>query len=180
MKKLSFNIALGGIISALCVILMFFVAVIPAFLYVFPILCGLLISVVYFECGLKSSIVSYVSVALLSLIISPDKESALLFTSFFGYFPIAKIYIDRLKNRFLRILIKFLMFNVSIVLSYYVLIPIFGVVKTSDFGTDFEKYGILILLLIGNFVMAVYDVAVKVVTLKYMYVWRRLFFKGSR
>lgn len=180
MKKISFNIALGGIISALCVLLMFFVAVFPAFLYVLPILCGLLLSIVYFECGLKTSLISYASVALLSLIISPDKESALLFTSFFGYYPIAKIYIDRINHRVIRMLIKFVLFNVSVIASYFVLIAVFGIVDISDFGSDLEKYGLIILLILGNIVMAVYDVATKKVTAKYLLEWRKKFFKNSR
>ncbi len=180
MKKLSFNVSLGGIVSALCIIMMFCVGIFPVFVYLFPMICGLLISIVNFECGVKTSIASYVSVALLSLMISPDKESALLFTTFFGCYPIIKIYIDRLSSKLIKILIKLAVFNASVISSYYILISIFGVVDMSEMGGDFGKYGVIVLLLIGNFTFGFYDIAVKRLSYKYLISWRKHLFKGSK
>lgn len=180
MKKLSFNISLGGIISALCIILMFCVGIFPFFVYSFPMICGLLISIVYFECGVKTSVACYVSVALLSLIISPDKESALLFTTLFGYYPIAKMYIDKLKSKLIKIIIKLAIFNASVIAAYYILTSIFGVVDMSEMGGDFGKYGIIILLVLGNITFVFYDFATKLLSYKYLTSWRKHLFGGSK
>ena len=102
MKKLSFNIALSGILSAICLLMMFLVAVFPFFLYVFPMICGLIIYMIYYECGLKSAVASYFCISILSLLISPDKESALLFMTFFGYYAFAKVYIERMMSKLLK------------------------------------------------------------------------------
>lgn len=180
MKRLSFNISLGGIVSALCIILMFCVGIFPFFVYCFPMICGLLISVVYFECGVKTSIVSFISVSLLSLIISPDKESALLFTVFFGYYPILKIYLDRQKSKFIRIIIKFIIFNAAVIAAYYILISIFGVVDMSEMGGDIGKYGTVMLLILGNFTFACYDRATKLLCYRYLTNWRKHLFGGRK
>ncbi len=179
MKKLSFNIALGGIISALCILMMFLVGILPFFVYAFPMFCSLLICVVFYECGLKTALITYFSVSALSLMLSPDKESAIIFALFFGYYPIAKIYLDKLKPKLTRIILKLIVFNMSIILSYYLLIGIFGVVDMTEIRGDFGKYGTFALLLIGNFTFVIYDFAVKRLSDKYLLSWRKHLFKGS-
>lgn len=180
MKKLSFNIALGGIISALCILLMFLVGVLPFFVYAFPMLCSLLVCIVYYECGLKTSLVTYISVSVLSLILSPDKESVIIFAAFFGYYPIAKIYIDRLSSKLVRIILKLAIFNASVVAAYYALISIFGVVDMTEMSGDFGKYGAVVLLALGNFTLIVYDIAIKRLSNKYLSSWRKHLFKRGK
>lgn len=177
MNKLSFNIALGGIVSALCILLMFLVGVLPFFVYVFPMLCSFMLGVVHYECGLKISLVAYASISILSLILSPDKESSIIFTAFFGYYPMAKIYLDRINLKLWRRLIKFSIFNFSVIASYYILIFLFGVVDMSEINGDFGEFGVALLLLIANLSFAAYDYAIKVLTDRYISSWRRLIFK---
>ncbi len=177
MSKLSFNIALGGIVSALCILLMFLVGVFPFFVYVFPMLCSFLLGVVNYECGLKISLVAYISISILSLILSPDKESSIIFTAFFGYYPMAKIYLDRIGIKIWRRLIKFSIFNFSVIASYYILIFIFGVVDLTEINGDFGDWSVGILLLIANVSFIAYDFAIKVLTDRYVLSWRRTIFK---
>lgn len=173
MKKLSFQIALGGIISALCIILMFSVGLFPVLVYAFPMISSLLIFALAYECGNKTAIASYVSVSLLSLILSPDKESALLFLSFFGYYPILSTYIDRLKSKLLQWLIRFAIFNASIILSYFVLIKIFVAVPLDDFG----GLTVPIFLLIGNVLLVLYDKMIRSMAVLYIKKLRKKIFK---
>ncbi|MBQ8623472.1 MAG: hypothetical protein IJ424_03725 [Oscillospiraceae bacterium] len=180
MRKLSFNIALGGIISALCILMMFLVSVLPFFVYVFPMLCSFLICIVYYESGLKISLITYLSVAILSLILSPDKESALIFTAFFGYYPMAKIFLDKMRYSILRRVIKFALFNASVIASYYALINIFGVVDMAEIGEGFGKYSVLILLVVANISFIAYDFAIGVLSVRYLAGWRKLLFKGIK
>ena len=56
MKKSSFNIAFGGMISAVCVVLEFSVGILPLFLYIFPMICALLMNVLLEECGVKTAL----------------------------------------------------------------------------------------------------------------------------
>lgn len=173
MKKLSFQIAFGGIVTALCIILMFSVGLFPVLVYVFPMLSSILISMLSYECGTKTAVVSYASVSLLSLILSPDKESALLFLSFFGYYPILSKYIDRLKSAVLRWLSRLLIFNAAMIASYFVLSRIFTAVTLDDFG----KWTAPILLALGNLTVIVYDLALRNVSNLYVKKLRKVIFK---
>ena len=173
MKKVSFQIALGGIISALCIILMFSVGLFPVLVYVFPMISSLLIFALAYECGNKTAIVSYVSVSLLSLILSPDKESALLFLSFFGYYPILSTYINKLRSALLKWIIRFAVFNTSICISYLILTKVFVAVPLDEFG----KWTVPILLIFGNITLVFFEFALRNVSRLYISKLRKKIFK---
>lgn len=173
MKKLSFQIALGGIISALCVVMMFSVGLFPVLVYVFPMLSSLLIFILQYECGTKTALTSYVSVALLSVILSPDKESALIFTAYFGYYPIMNTYIERLKSSVLRWVIRLAVFNTAMIVSYLILTKLFVAVTLDDFG----RWTAPILLASGNVLAILYDYALRNISQLYVKKLRKSFFK---
>ena len=173
MKRLSFQIAFGGIISALCIILMFSVGLFPVLVYVFPMISSLLIFILEYECGTKTALASYASVSLLSLILSPDKESSLLFLAFFGYYPILSKYIDRLKSRLLQWAIRFAVFNVSMVTSYFILMKILVAVDSEEFG----KISMLLLLAAGNVILILYDMSIRNMSRLYVSKIRKKIFR---
>lgn len=180
MKKTSFDIALSGILCAACIIMIFLVGVFPALLYVFPMICGLIMYIIYYECGTKIAIAAFASVSLLSLLISPDKESVVLFISFFGYYPILKVYIDLLPGKIAKYAIKLAIFNVSIVVSYWLLMKVFGLVDITDFVGEGSHAFIWGFLGIANFVFILYDVALLRVAALYRKKLRKLVFKRKR
>lgn len=180
MKKISYNMALSGILSALCLLMMFLVGIFPFFLYVFPMICGLIVYMIYYECGLNISVASYFCISILSLLISPDKESALLFVTFFGYYPILKIYLERLRARFIKLMVKFAVFNISVIGTYFILINVFGVVSMEDFVGDSANNMIWAFLAMGNVVFFVYDLALRRVMAAYILKIRKLIFKRTR
>lgn len=180
MKKTSFDLALSGILCASCVIMMFLVGVFPALLYVFPMICGLIMYVVYYECGTKIALAAFVSVSLMSLLLSPDKESAVLFVAFFGYYPILKVHIDPLKSKTLKLLIKLISFNFSIVASYWLLMNVFSLVDVTDFVGEHSQTLIWAFLAVANVVFLMYDYALLRVALLYRVKLRKLVFKRKR
>ena len=173
MKKLSFKTALGGMITALCLILMFSVGIFPVLVYAFPMLSSLLIYVLSYECGNSTALASYISVSLLSLILSPDKESALIFLAFFGYYPIINGYIERLKSKLVQWVIRFAIFNAAMVVSYFVLIKLFTAVSLNEFG----EFTVPILLGMGNLILICYDIALHNVSRVYVRKLRYIIFK---
>lgn len=177
MKKTSFDIALSGILCAACIIMMFLVGVFPALLYVFPMICGLIMHIIYYECGTKTALAAFISVSLLSLLISPDKESAVLFIAFFGYYPILKVYIDLLRSKAIKYVIKLAIFNVSVVLSYWLLMTVFGLVDITDFVGDGSHAFIWAFLGVANVVFILYDFALLRVAVLYRRKLRKLVFK---
>lgn len=153
MKKTG-KIAVGGIISALSVTIMFLTAVLPFLTYVFPICAGILMIVINEELGRFWGLSVYFSVSVLSIIILADKEAALMYIAFFGYYPIIKEKIERL-NKALAYIIKLLIFNTSVTFSYYLMIKLFGL-SAEEFN-EFGKYTIPILLLLANILFFLTD-----------------------
>ena len=69
-------VALGGVMAALATVIMALGTMIPAATYVCPMLCMLILAVVYRTCGSSIAWAWYGAVAILSLLMAPDKEAA--------------------------------------------------------------------------------------------------------
>ena len=141
MARKSTQVAIGGVAAALCLLLMFCTGLVPFATYALP------------------AMVVYAAVALLSLGIVPDREAAMLFIFFFGYYPVITGLIQRLPTMVLQLVIKFVLFNVAMILSYLIIIYVLGIPDILESFGDFGKYSALVLLGMGNVVFAVYDFA---------------------
>ena len=158
--------ALGGIISALAVIVMLVTYLSPLLVYTAPPFAGLLLILIVNELGNKWAIGTYVSISLLSVFFIADKESAVFFTMFFGYYPILKLWLDaHLKIRPLRIILKLMIFNLSIAAAVAICIFVFHIPYDDFTDTGFFMVGIFWVMLNG--LLAVYDFLVS--TLQRLY-----------
>ena len=140
------NVALGGVMAALAMVIMSMGTLIPVATYVCPMLCAVLLQMVLKTCGQRIAWAWYGAVAILSLLLAPDKEAAAVF-AFLGYYPIVKPKLDRLKGKRLW---KTLLFNVSTLVMYWLLMHIFGL---DQIALDFEEMGAVmtvIMLILGN------------------------------
>ena len=145
MRK-SNQMALGGMIAALAVVIMAMGGLIPVATYVCPMLCALLLAYVCRFCGNRVGWAWYGAVMILSLLLCPDKEAAAVFAAF-GYYPIIKPKIDKSALRWLW---KAILFNTVSILLYLLLIYVFGMIYIL---TEFQELGIaglVITLLLGN------------------------------
>ena len=140
------KIALGGMMAALAVVIMCLGGLIPIATYVCPMLCCLTAFFVLGFCGKRIGWAWYIAVAILALLMSPDKEAAVIFL-FLGYYPLIKLTVERRK---LSVVVKFLFFNVSILAAYWVLIQILGLDQIAQENAQFGIWGIVLLLVLGN------------------------------
>ena len=76
--------ALGGIFAALALVLMSMGTLIPVATYACPVLCAMLLQTVLKFCGPKIAWAWYGAVAILSVLMAPDKEAAAVFLAI-GY-----------------------------------------------------------------------------------------------
>lgn len=147
--------ALGGVMAALAVIIMGLGGLIPVATYVCPVLCMLLLSVVLQVCGYTVAWGWYGAVAILSLLMGPDKEAAAVFL-FLGYYPILKPKLDKKKGKWLW---KGLLFNASILTMYWLMIHLLGITQVVE---EFRELGIamlILMLLMGNLLFFLVDKA---------------------
>ena len=115
MHKKSQQVALGGVATGICIVLMFLTGMIPFSYYALPAMAGLVLIAVKEENGLKTALIVFAAVSLLSLFVVPVKEAALLFVAFFGYYPIVRDSLTRIKPSFLSVILKFIIFNIAVV-----------------------------------------------------------------
>lgn len=152
MKK-SIGIAFSGVICALSVVLLFLGSVVWIFAYVMPIVTGLLMIILTESLSKKTALAVYCSTGILSMFLLPDKESALLYILFFGYYPILKPSIEKIKQKFLCVIAKLVVFNAGVVLSQVLCVYVFGMPVEEFLG----KVGIVLMLLAANIIFFFYD-----------------------
>lgn len=140
------EMAFGGVMAALAMVIMCLGGLIPLATFVCPMLCMLILQLVYRMCGRRIGWAWYGAVAILSALFGPDKEAAAFFV-FLGCYPLLKPKMDKLPLRWLW---KGVFFNVVILVMYCLLIFLFGM---SALATEFREMGMVLLivtLLLGN------------------------------
>lgn len=151
MKKAGY-ITFGAVLGALAVVVML-VSYFPYLTYAIPALASLFIMVAVIEMGTKWALFSYVTAAVLTLLLA-EHEAALLFVCFFGYYPIIKLPIERIKNIILRYILKLAVFNTAVVLVYSIAMKLMGI--DDGFG-GYTQYMIYAVWALANGVFVLYD-----------------------
>ena len=147
------RIALGGMLAAVALVIMCLGGLIPVATYVCPILCCMIAYMVFAFCGKRIAWAWYVAVSILALLMGPDKEAAVIFL-FIGYFPLIKRVLER--SRFSYV-IKLLIFNASVLAAYALLIHLLGIAQIAEENAELGKYGVIILLALGNVTFLLLD-----------------------
>jgi hypothetical protein len=147
------SVAMGGVFAALATVIMCLGGLIPVATYICPMLCALLLAFIFQKCGKRIAWAWYVAVSILSLLLGPDKEAAVVFV-FLGYYPIIKPWIDKRK---LPILWKVFVFNLAVVTMYALMLWVF---RLDQVLRDFTGVGIIlmvVMLLMGNIALFMLD-----------------------
>ncbi len=155
------KIALGGLLTALACVVIIVANVFPAGMYTFPAVSGLIVFFIAMTAGRSYGWISFFVVSVLSFILCTNKETSLCFILFFGFYPMLKEVIEKLKFKPVQYILKLLVFNAAAVCIYFLLIFVFSVP-----ADDFEYFGINIpalFLIIINPVFLLYDYAITVV-----------------
>ena len=147
------KIALGGMLAAVAVVIMCLGGLIPVATYICPVLCCMTGYLVLLFCGKRIAWAWFCVVAILYLLMGPDKEAAVIFL-FLGYYPVIKRGIERLR---MACLAKLAFFNVSIVSAYFVLIRLLGMEQIAQENAEFGMIGLVILLVLGNITFLLLD-----------------------
>lgn len=140
------KIAFGGMMAALAAVIMSLGGLIPVATFVCPVLCMMILAFVVKMCGNRIGWAWYGAVALLSVLLGPDKEAAAVFV-FLGYYPILKPKLDAVK---FGLALKAVLFNVVILLMYTLLIHLFGM---RQIAAEYREMGTIltaVMLVLGN------------------------------
>ncbi len=152
------KVALGGMIAALCIVLMMLTGLLPMADFALPALAGVLLIILVVEISPKWAFLVYLAVAILSLLLAPSKDSAVFFTAFLGWYPIAKSKLEHIKSLVLEWVWKVLIFNASIGAGLAAVLYLF---RLSDYLEIFQDSAWMLILgwLFLNVVFVIYDIA---------------------
>lgn len=157
-------------LSALSFVVLLLTGLIPVGTYAFPCIAGALLAVVVIEVGYWGAIAVYGVVSVLSFLLVADKEAALYYTAFLGFYPVLKGLIERIRSRLLQYVLKLVVFNVCVIAAFYISIHILSVPAES-----FELFGVYlpqVFLLLGNLIFVIYDLCLTRIITEYVNKWR--------
>ena len=120
----SLQMALGGMLTAVSVVIMCLGSVIPINTYVCPVLCILVTRPVLDRCGRRIGWCYYLATAILSLLLAPDREAALVY-AFLGYYPMIRPVFEKLGP--VKGVAKLVFFTLAGAAAYGVLLLVMGV-----------------------------------------------------
>ncbi len=168
-------IAFCGILSALAVVVML-IAFIPYLMFVAPVIASCIVAFIYIEIGFNYAALSYATISVLSLLFSPDKEAAMVFVGVFGLYPIIKMLFEKhIRPTILQYIVKLLYLNIVMIISYLIIVFVFGI--PLEGMEDFGKFTVPILILLANFMFIMNDMALSAVLTLYNKKFKGKFFR---
>lgn len=173
--------AIGGMVTALSVVLLL-PTVLGVFTYALPAFAGMLVMFCVIELDKKWAFGIYAAVSLLGLLLVPNKEAVVYYIAFFGYYPIIKAILESKMPRVVEYILKFIIFNVAMVMSAVLLVNVFGMPLSQVLGTEGEtafwvKYAAPIMLAMGNVVFILFDFSLTNLVTVYLKIWQKRFKK---
>lgn len=159
------QVALGGVLAALAVVILLLGGMIPIGTYLAPMLAALPLVILLAELPKSLCLGWYCIVALLGVLLCPDKETAFVFV-FLGWYPLAKPALDRLP-KLPGLLCKLLIFNASTAALYALLILVF---RLDALVREAQETGMILLIaivLMGNLSFILFDLVLGRLTALY-------------
>ena len=150
------KLALCGAVAALTVVLMLFEGLVQVASVAMPAIAGCLLIPIVAHAGLSHAFLAYGAGGILSLLLAPDKEAALIYLLFFGYYPALFAVLGRIKNAVLRWGAKLLVFNGAAVGEVLLATYVLGI-PWEDIPFLPMPWGMTALLALANVVFVLYE-----------------------
>lgn len=157
MKSKTKTISVCALMCALAVVIMLLGGFIPVMTYCSPIIASLCLIPIMNSFGKRYTLLSYVVISLLSVLLSPDKESA-FFWIFFAWYPVVQPILNlKIRNKVACFLSKMLLFAVLTFLMYYITCSVLGIKEILE---SFSSSGVLntVFYILVVVVMLIYDI----------------------
>ncbi len=155
MKTSARTLALCGLFVALSVVILTLTVVLKTNTITLLALAGAMAGLAALEAGYIYGTMVYVAVSLLGFLVIPDKNAVLLYILFFGWYPVAKLLLEKCTRKWLTIILKILVFHLAFFLSY-------GIIKylVANFSVQLP---FVLFILASNVAFWVYDYALNII-----------------
>lgn len=115
------NIALGGILSSLTLILLYLTSILPTSRLFLLVVCSLFTAVIVIETDIKNGWLFYFVTSIAGFFLIPDKVIAVLYIFLFGIYGLLKAHVEKNnKAKFLEYIAKLGLYNILLFIMYYV------------------------------------------------------------
>lgn len=147
------SIALGGILGAGSIVLLYLACVIPSGRLGFAAAAGLFPMVGVLASGRFTGILCWAVSGLLGLLLLPDKGIAILYLLFLGLYPVVKSWIESLGKLPLEWGLKLVCFNLCLTVVWFL-----GSSLLLPNLPTWLSQNVLLVYLAGNVVFVIYDI----------------------
>ena len=129
------QVAIASLFTAISVIICMAASLFPAMSLAIVALCGIATMIVILKCGYKYATLTYIASAVLIWILTPNKECAVYYTMLFGYYPLIRLWFERVQKRAVVVFLKTLLVNLLYIVVYLILKSVLWI---SEFTNTFE------------------------------------------
>ncbi len=167
MKKVK-KIALSGILTALCVVILFIGSIIETLDMTVAAIASFVIMLAIIELGSYYPVLIYAAVSVLGLLLLPNKYGVLIYCLFYGFYPMIKTRLEaKIKPRPLLFFVKLIIFAASQTAAELLWLFIFAGSAVED---SFAIIAATVALALVTFV--IFDFALSYLTAVYKLKWR--------
>ena len=150
MKRKTRSITLSALFAALAVASLYFASVWPTGQLGLTAFSSLFVTAAIIEAGVIAGVNVFIICSVLGLLVLPDKGAPLLFALFFGYYPIIKSLVEKIKSIAIQWVLKIIVFNAALSIIFVFLREVL-----SDLGE--YAPGAIVIYLVGNVVFVLFD-----------------------
>ena len=157
MKQKTRELALCSMMAALGVVILCLGGIIPFALYACPILASAVLLPVREDCRKSYAWCCYGAIAILGILLGPDKEASALFI-FLGYYPLIKPRLENIHPSAVRWLCKLGVAAVAIGVMYALLLYVFCLTAIVEEFLNTAPWMLWLTVFLGLLLFVVYDI----------------------
>ena len=160
MSKSTKELSLCSVMAALSVVILCLGGIVPLALYACPILASAALLPVREECRPRYAWCCWAAVAILAVLLCPDKEAAALYV-FLGYYPLLQPRLERIRRPVMRWLAKLALASAAVGVMYALLIYVFCLSAVVEEFAATAPWLLCLTVALGLVVFAVYDLLLR-------------------
>lgn len=115
MKRIN-ETALCAVLAALGTVLLYAGSIPGKLDIAAAVLSSVCVAIACLETGYRKALLVYAAISVISLFLLPQKTAAILFSAFFGYYPVVKIYAEWKMGMLKSYVVKYAFLNSAVVL----------------------------------------------------------------
>jgi hypothetical protein len=149
------RVALGGLFTALSVMIMLIGGFMGVATYFAPLIAGLIVEAVRLSCSSSVATIHWLATGLLALILCTDKELAAFYLFLLGWYPLVRPVIAKLP-KVLGFVVRLVLFNADVILLVWILFLVLYGGTSKEIGRTamiLNAAG----LIMGNLIFFMYD-----------------------